>query len=358
MDEQQTPPPAVTGGGGGVAPPRPSTQDRELGQTGSDPPRAEVSARVAEASGLPVSGRGVLEDYVRAGRAPNTWRAYGQDLRHFEAWCAGAGLPSLPAVPGTVASYLADHAGVLAVSTLRRRMAAISVAHQIMGISPSPTASAEVRAVWAGVRRTHGVAPRKVRAARTACIALMVEALGERVIDHRDRSLLLLGFAAALRRSELVALDVEDVVEDDFGLRVRVGRSKTDQDQVGSVRGVPFGSHPPTCPVRSWRRWREEAGLEAGPAFRPVSRHGTVASTRLGARAVAEVVKRRAGAAGLEGEWSGHSLRAGFATEGYARGTPELSIMRHGRWRSAGVMRGYVEEGGLWVDNAATRLGL
>ena len=196
------------------------------------------------------------------------------------------------------------------------------------------------------------------RAARTKVITAMVAPLGDGLADVRDRTLLLFGFAAALRRSELVALDVEDVSEDDAGLRLVLRKSKTDQEAEGAIRGLPYGSHPATCPVRAWRRWLAASGIESGPAFRSVDRHGRLGTKRLSDRAVADVVKRRALAVGLDGAFAGHSLRGGFATEGYAQGTPELAIMRHGRWRSASVMRGYVEEGSIWNDNAAARLGL
>src|SRR5207344_1150364 len=116
--------------------------------------------------------------------------------------------------------------------------------------------------------------------------------------------------------------------------------------------------HSATCPVRAWRAWVDASGIDAGPAFRAVDRHGSMRSTRLTDRAVADMIKRRATALGLDGSFGGHSLRSGFATEGYAQGTPELAIMRHGRWKSASVMRGYVEEGSIWNDNAAARLGL
>jgi integrase len=243
------------------------------------------------------------------------------------------------------------------------------VAHQAAGLD-SPTADAGVRAVWAGIRRRHGVAPRKVQAVRTQLIARMVAPLGDWYAPYRrDRALLLIGFAGALRRSELVALDVEDITEDDHGLRLRLRRSKTDPEGEGRIVGVPYGSHPATCPVRAWRAWRphlapwdpEEwapVGDPQGPAFR-ACRYGRISSRRLSDRAVADIIKRRALAAGLDPAlFSGHSLRAGFATEAYAQGVPELAIMRHGRWRSAATMRGYVEEGSLWSDNAAARLGL
>jgi hypothetical protein len=186
--------------------------------------------------------------------------------------------------------------------------------------------------------------PRKMRAARTKVITAMVAPLSDGLADARDRTLLLFGFAGALRRSELVALDIEDVSEDDDGLLLVVRRSKTDQEAEGAIRGLPYGSHPATCPVRAWRGWLTASGITTGPAFRSVDRHGRLGAQRLSDRAVADMIKRRARAAGLDGAFAGHSLRAGFATEGCAQGTPELAIMRHGRWRSASVMRGYIEE--------------
>jgi site-specific recombinase XerD len=318
------------------------------------------------------------DQLARGSRAASTWRAYDSDLRHFRTWCADRGLTAVPATPATVASYLADLEATHKPATIRRRLAAISVAHQAGGLD-SPTTDAGVRAVWAGIRRRHGTAPRKVQAVRTQLVMRMVPARESvRAADVRDRALLLIGFAGALRRSELVALDVEDVTEDDHGLRLRLRRSKTDQEGASRIVGVPYGSHPATCPVRAWRAWRSRLAPKEpviteesngtwsvdrephGPAFRAVGSYGIgVRSGRLSDRAVADIIKRRALAAGLDPAlFSGHSLRAGFATEAYAQGVPELAIMRHGRWRSATTMRGYVEEGSLWNDNAAARLGL
>ena len=131
-----------------------------------------------------------------------------------------------------------------------------------------------MRAVWAGIRRHQGMAPRKMRAARTKVITAMVAPLGDGPADARDRTLLLFGFAGALRRNELVALDVEDVSEDDAGLRLVLRRSKTNQEAEGAIRGLPYGSHPATCPVRAWRRWLTASGIPggAGVSFRRSSR--------------------------------------------------------------------------------------
>ena len=226
----------------------------------------------------------------------------------------------LPATPATVVLYITPLAAKgRKPSTIRRRLASISVVHQVAGFE-TPRSDASVRAVWSGIRRWQGMAPRKMRAARTKVITAMVAPLGDRLADARDRALLLFGFAGALRRSELVALDIEDVSEDDGGLRLILRRSKTDQDAEGTTRGLPYGSHPATCPVRAWRRWVAESGIAVGPAFRSVDRHGRLGTKRLSDRAVADMVKRRALAVGLDGAFAGHSLRAGFATEGYAQG--------------------------------------
>ena len=199
--------------------------------------------------------------FARDSRAASTWRAYECDFADFRTWCAEQHPPveSLPATPATVALYLTALAETRKPSTIRRRLASISVAHQVAGFE-TPTADAGVRAVWSGIRRRQGMAPRKMRAARTKVITAMVAPLGDGLADARDRTLLLFGFAGALRRSELVALDVEDVSEDDGGLRLVLRRSKTDQEAEGATRGLPYGSHPATCPVRAWRRWLDGLG--------------------------------------------------------------------------------------------------
>jgi site-specific recombinase XerD len=292
-------------------------------------------------------------------RAANTRKAYQSDMDQFRDWCATQhpAPQALPAHPVTVALYLTALAEMRKPATIRRRMNSISVVHQLAGYA-SPTRDAAVQAVWKGIRRTHGTAPAKKKAARTKVISALVAPLSTSLSDVRDRALLLIGFAGALRRSELVALDVQDVTQDDDGLVVTIRRSKGDQEAHGEKRGLPYGSRPATCPVRAWRAWLDASGITEGAAFRAVTRHGRLGTIRLGDRAVAEMIKRRAQHAGVAGDFAGHSLRAGFATEAYAHGTPELAIMRHGRWRSAAVMRGYVEEGGVWNDNAAQRLGL
>ena len=299
-----------------------------------------------------------MREYAEASRAPNTWRAYQADLRHFAAWCTEHGLEPLPAAATTVAAYLADHTGQLSTATLERRLYALSALHRA-GSFDSPADAPEVQAVWSGIKRTHRTVRTQKTPTPTKVIAAMVAELGERRIDVRDRALLLMGFAGAFRRSELVAFDVQDITDTDDGLRLAVRRSKADQEGAGDAVGLPCGSNPATCPVRAWRAWLEVSGITEGAAFRAIDRHDRLSSRRLTADAVATIVKRRAAAVGLDATaFAAHSLRAGFATEAFSQGVPEFSVMRHGRWKSASSMRGYIREGSLFRDNAAAKLGL
>src|SRR4051794_40800324 len=168
------------------------------------------------------------QDYARKSKADRTWKAYRSDLQHFSAWCLDRGLVPVPAEPATLRLYLTAHAGKLAVSTLSRRLSAITEAHQAVG-APSPAKAPEVQFTWDGIRRAHGKPPKRKEAAVMDVVTALLAPLEDRLIDHRDRALLLFGFAGALRRSELAALLVSEVIDTSDGLRVAVARSKTDQ---------------------------------------------------------------------------------------------------------------------------------
>ena len=303
-----------------------------------------------------------LEDeargYLGASRSPATMRAYASDWRAFTAWCDGHHLMALPAEPTTVVLYLTDLARTAKSATLRRRMSSISVTHQAAGHA-SPTADILVRSTWSGIRRTNGVAQSAKTALLTDDIRNMVETLPDTLIGQRDACLLLLGFASALRRSELVALDVYDVTDTNDGLVVIVNRSKTDQEGEGRQVGVPYGSNPTTCPVRASRAWLDASGIDNGPLFRPIDRHGHLGTERLSDRAVAIVVKRTALAAGLDPKLvAGHSLRSGMATSAARAGATEAQIMNQTGHKSLPVLRRYIRRGSLFSENAAARLGL
>jgi len=315
----------------------------------------------------PIPGDGLVvadlldraQEFATASRAGATLSAYDRDWRHFTAWAVAHELRALPADPATVAMYAADLANSHKPSTIARRMAAISVAHQHAN-HPSPTRDASVRSVLAGIRRTHGTAPAQVAPATIGDIRRMVTRLGDNTIDVRDRAVLLVGFAGAFRRSELVALDVADLVDNDDGLVIAVRRSKRDQEGRGDTKAIPYGADHETCPVRAVKAWLQRSGITDGPLFRPVDRHANINTTRLSGRAVADIVKRAADRAGLDPhQYSGHSLRAGFVTTAAANGATERAIARQtGHAPNSTVLRTYIRPATVFADNAVTTIGL
>jgi integrase len=297
-------------------------------------------------------------EYLHQAKAPNTRKAYRTDWIDFVAWCKKYRREPLPARPETVAYYLADRSARLKVSTLERRLATIAEAHRAAGFE-SPNRHAQVRLVWQGIRREKGVAQAHMKPALTKHIKLMVERLPDSLLGKRDRALLLLGFAGAMRRSELVSLDVSDLAQADEGLVITIRRSKTDQVQEGRKVGIPFGAAEETCPVRAVYAWLDAARIEDGPLFRPVNRHGQVIACRLSDRAVAEVVKRSLKAAGKTSRgYSGHSLRAGLVTQAAISGVSERAIQDQSGHKSLVVMRRYIRDGSLFRENAAAKVGL
>jgi site-specific recombinase XerD len=299
-----------------------------------------------------------VQAYIRRGRAGNTQRAYQADWQDFSHWCEEKRQASLPATPETVALYLIARVERCKVSTLQRRLSAISQAHEAAG-HETPTRTATVRAVWQGIRRTKRMAPTQKVPALTTDIRAMLDTRGDDLLGVRDRALLLVGFAGAFRRSELVGLDVEDLSFTPAGVVVTLRHSKTDQEGAGRKVGIPTGAHPETCPVRALQAWLKAAEITTGAIFRGMNRHGQLQSERLSDRGVARVVQRCAAAAGLDPtQYGGHSLRAGLATAAAAAGASESSIMKQTGHQSAAMVRCYIRDGTLFRDNAAASVGL
>ena len=350
-----------------------------------------------------------LADLLEHASSPRTRRAYESDFTHFAGWAADHGRAELPAAPQTIALYITSQQHDLRPASLLRRLSAIAVRHRGAGYD-SPTSHELVRRAVAGLRRKHGARPAAKLALVTAqlaviCARLQAEAeppplpadslparqdqrraraaAATALRARRDRALLLVGYAAALRRSELVALDVADLAEDAGGLRVFIQRSKTDQeglgDFVGIVHGHPADTCSATCPIRAWREWRTAMATAAGtdtddlpadsPAFRPVTRHGRLGTptqadvnTRLTGQSVALIVKSAVTLLGdkrfLAANYAGHSLRAGFATQAAAAGVPLDRIMRQTRHSSVATALRYIRQADVWQNNASASLGL
>ncbi|KQS69332.1 hypothetical protein ASG32_29540 [Methylobacterium sp. Leaf361] len=313
--------------------------------------------------------------YADQSRAANTRRAYASDVRAFANWCAARGEPSLPASPAAVLAYLIDHATTLKVVTLQRRLAAIREQHAAAGFDLE-TSSSAFRDTWRGIKRAHGQPAVKKRPLMTVDLRRAVATLPDTLPGRRDRALILVGFAAALRRSELAGLEVTRrdgaawVEERPDGLVVHLARSKTDQSGEGAEIGVPYGSNMETCPVRSYRAWLNAAHLTEGPAFRPIDRHGHIGTEAVTDRAVARIVQRTVEAAALADGYSpeearqlaaayaGHSLRSGLATSAAANDAPGHAIQRQLRHKRFDTTSGYIRSGQLFKQNPAGMAGL
>lgn len=313
--------------------------------------------------------------YADQSRAANTRRAYASDVRAFATWCEERGEGALPASPAAVLAYLIDHAATLKVATLQRRLAAIREQHAAAGFALD-TSSAAFRDTWRGIKRAHGQPADKKRPLMTVDLRRAVAILPDSLAGLRDRALILVGFAAALRRSELAGLEVAQregaawIEERPDGLVIHLGRSKTDQQGEGVEIGVPYGSNMETCPVRSYRAWIKAARLNEGAAFRPIDRHGRIGAEAVTDRAVARIVQRSVEAAALaEGHppeearrlaaaYAGHSLRSGLATSAAANDAPGYAIQRQLRHKRFDTTSGYIRSGQLFRQNPAGMAGL
>ena len=304
--------------------------------------------------------------YADASQAPATRRAYDSSWRAFATWCDEHQAVALPASPDVVALYLTSVAqDGRRVATLARIVAAIGDRHRRADLPPP--ASARLTEIWSGIRRAERAPQRQVRALVTADLRRAVARLPESVAGARDKALLVLAFSGALRRSELVSLELDtgrrilatsSVAFVPGGLRISLGRSKTDQEGRGQIIAIPRG-RTKLCPVTALREWLDLSGISAGPVFREVDRHGRVGQTPLSARAFADVVKRAVARTGMAPElFSGHSCRAGFVTEAASKGATLEQIMRQTRHKKPETVLLYMREADLFSNNAAGKIGL
>jgi integrase len=264
----------------------------------------------------------------------------------------------LPAEPHTVALFIAAEAkSGKAPSTLTRRLAAIRLVHRGAKLA-SPHDAIEVNTVLQGVRRTWKKPPAQKAPALDEDVKKLADSVEpETRKGLRDRALILLGFAGAFRRSELVALDIEDLTERDEGLAILIGSSKTDQEGEGATIAIPRVPDSPYCPVRAVRDWLVVAGIESGPVFRRMHRSDTVASTQLTPQSVALVIKELALKAGLDpSRYAGHSLRSGFLTSAARNRASIFKMADQSRHRSLDVLREYVRNEERFEDHAGDGL--
>ena len=298
------------------------------------------------------------DEFMEAAKSEATRAAYKADFTAFSAWCDANGLLSCPAQPIVVAAYLSARAkgkvqGMPKAkpSTLQRIVAAISHTHKERK-QPSPSSSDEVKAVMKGIRNMVGAKPRKMAAATSDIVGNMIAACPDTLAGKRDKALLALGFLGAFRRSELVALTVENLAFERDGIRVLIERSKTDQAGEGieivAKRGYNLNVSEKV------QEWLEAAGITEGPIFRQVNKSDRVMPGALSPQTVRLIVKRYADQIGAPGDFAAHSLRAGFITSAAESGARLDKIQQVSRHRSLGILLGYVRSSDLMKDHSAT----
>jgi site-specific recombinase XerD len=301
-------------------------------------------------------------EYAEASSADSTRRAYAADWRDFAAFCDRHGLDPLPASPQIVALYVAELATTHRVGTIRRRLVAITRAHALAGYA-NPTTDPHVRAVVQGVARTHGSAPKRKAALTVERLKDVLWQLGDDLKGVRDRALLLLTFAGGFRRSEIAALDRDDLRFESRGLVVTLRKSKTDQLGAGRQVPIPYLRTEALCAARAVEVWIAAAAIGGGALFRTFTLpHGRskgsakLTEQRIDGRDVARLVQRVARRAGIDGDFAAHSLRAGFVTSGAARGVSEASLQAVTGHRSTVILRAYVRRATLFDDPALPRI--
>lgn len=284
----------------------------------------------------------LVASLTEAAQAHSTRRSYAQDIKHFKS-CGYR----IPATPEQVAEYLATHGGVLAVATLQHRLIAICRAHADIGIE-SPTKDRVVKRTMQGIKRTFGVAQKQARALVKDDLLELLGPLAKQkpTKASRDRALILVGFAGAFRRSELVALCVSDMTRHPHGMEFLIRHSKTDQVFKGRTVFVPCADVEERCPVRSLEHWLDLAGISEGPLFRPINRYGDLnGSAALTPHSVGTIIKSAvANAKGNEVAkfYSGHSLRSGFVTTAALMGMETSAIMGQTGHQSLEMLYRYI----------------
>jgi site-specific recombinase XerD len=295
--------------------------------------------------------------YAKKGKAENTKRAYRSAWRDFETWCMAQGRRPLPATEETVVEYLthlADSGQKL--NTINVKRAAVSSAHVMAG-AQDPTKHGDVTALMKGIARTLAkigkTTPIKKEPVTLDALRAMLATLDtETIAGKRDKAILLIGYAGAFRRSELVNVNVEDVRTNGH-LVITLPTSKTDQEGQGLKKHIESLEDVTLCPVQAYREYLDAAGINSGPVFRRLDRNGHPTGHRLSAQSVALVIKQMARDAHLDWRsFSGHSLRAGFVTSAHLAGATEAGIMQQTGHKSRDTLQEYIRDAGVGARNA------
>ena len=299
---------------------------------------------------------------LKSSKANNTLRAYKSDFRDFETFCLKHRLNSLPTEPKIVSLYLTHLSKNSKISTLRRRLVSISMAHKLKGHYLDTKHPIIVENLM-GIRRIKGSIQKGKKPILISHLKLIINVINKQITEElkklRDKSIILIGFGGGFRRTELVSIDYEDLEFVPEGLKITIKRSKTDQLGDGMVKGLPYFNNENYCPVTNLKNWLEIAKIKSGPIFRRFTKGLSLTDKRLTDQSVVLLMKEYLRLAGIENKnFSGHSLRSGFATVAAEYGADERSIMTMTGHKSTQMVRRYIKEANLFKNNALNKVNL
>ena len=298
---------------------------------------------------------------LQSSKAENTVRAYKSDFKDFGLFCAQNGFKSLPSEPKVVSLYLTYlSTKEVKMSTLKRRLVSIAVMHKLKGYYLDTKHPIIIENIM-GIKRRKGSIQKGKKPLLINSLKIIIDVIDEYnkedIIKLRDRSIILIGFSGGFRRSEIVSLNYDDLDFVTEGLKIYIKRSKTDQFGEGSLKGLPHFDNKKYCPVLSLKNWIEISNINSGPLFRRFSKSSKLLENRLSDQTIALLIKKYLKLAGINNkDYSGHSLRSGFATSAAESGAEERSIMAMTGHKSTEMVRRYIKEADLFKNNALNKI--
>ena len=298
---------------------------------------------------------------LQSSKAVNTVRAYKSDFNDFGLFCAKNGFISLPSEPKVVSLYLTYlSTKEVKVSTLKRRLVSIGVIHKLKGYYLDTKHPSIIENIM-GIKRRKGSFQKGKKPILISNLKAIINVIDEEknieIKRSRDRSIILIGFSGGFRRNEIVSLDYDDLDFVEEGLKINIRRSKTDQFGEGFIKALPYFDSPKYCPVVSLKKWIDVSKITTGPLFRRFNKGSKISENRLTDQTVALLIKEYLGLAGIDSKnYSGHSLRSGFATAAAESGVEERSIMAMTGHKSTEMVRRYIKEANLFQNNALNKI--
>ena len=297
---------------------------------------------------------------LKNSKANNTLRAYKSDFSDFNIFCIKHGLKSLPTEPKIVAIYLTHLSKSSKMSTLRRRLVSISVVHKMKGFYLDTKHPVIIENLL-GIKRVKGTIQKGKKPILINHLKAIINVIHDQkineLIKYRDKSIMLIGFGGGFRRSELISIDFEDLEFVSEGLKINLKRSKTDQFGEGMIKGIPFFDNENYCPVKNLNKWLSLSNIKKGAIFRRFKKGSKLTENRLTDQTVVLIIKKYLKLAGIESSnFSGHSLRSGFATVAADSGADERSIMATTGHKTTQMVRRYIREANIFKNNALNKI--